>query len=148
LYTDGSCHTQRKNGAWASIIFVKGEKIILEGVATDTTHQRMELTAVIKALEYLQHNKLTDQRIMVYTDSQYVADLLKRKDRFIRMNYLTKDSKPIRNVELVKDLLKLMEKLPVYFTKVKAHQQESSTEDSRLNREVDLLVRKNMRNNE
>jgi ribonuclease HI len=134
LYTDGSCHTQNKNGAWACIIFIDREKIILQDVATNTTHQRMEITAALEGLRYLKDKNLPDKRIMVYTDSQYLTGLQKRKDRFISLNYLTKDQKPIRNVDLVKELISLLEKLPVSFTKVKAHQQENSTEESRLNR--------------
>jgi ribonuclease HI len=144
LYTDGSCHTQLKKGAWASIVLIRDEKIILEGIATNTTHQRMELTAVIKALRYLKDNNLTNEKIIVCTDSQYVADLLKRKERFIRLNYLTKNLKPIRNADLVKDLIELMEPLSIHFVKVKAHQ-KSLTIGTRFNREVDLLVRKKMR---
>lgn len=104
----------------------------------------MELTAVIKALRYLKDNNLTNEKIIVCTDSQYVADLLKRKERFIRLNYLTKNLKPIRNADLVKDLIELMEPLSIHFVKVKAHQ-KSLTIDTRFNREVDLLVRKKMR---
>jgi ribonuclease HI len=144
LYTDGSCHTQLKKGAWASIILIRDKKIILEGIATNTTHQRMELMAVIKALLYLKDNNLTNEKIIVCTDSQYVADLLKRKERFVRMDYSTKNSNPIQNVDLVKELIALMEPLFIHFTKVKAHQ-KSLTADSRYNREVDLLVRKKMR---
>lgn len=144
LYTDGSCHTQLKKGAWASIIFIHHQKIILEGIVTNTTHQRMELTAIIKSLIYLKDHNLTHEKITVCTDSRYVADLLKRKERFIRLNFLTKNLKPIRNADLVKDLIELMEPLSIDFVKVKAHQ-KSLTIDTRFNREVDLLVRKKMR---
>jgi ribonuclease HI len=125
-------------------MLIHDEKVILEGSATNTTHQRMELTAVIKALRYLKDNNLTHEKIIVCTDSQYVADLLKRKERFVRLNYLTKNLKPVRNADLVKELIGLMEPLSIHFAKVKAHR-KVLTIDSRYNREVDLLVRKKMR---
>ena len=41
-------------GAWAAVILVENEKKILTGIAENTTHQRMEITAVIEALNYVQ----------------------------------------------------------------------------------------------
>ena len=58
IYTDGSCHTQFLIGAWAAIIFISGEKIILSGIENYTTHNRMELMAVIKALEFIRAAQL------------------------------------------------------------------------------------------
>ena len=51
IYTDGSCNPEYKIGAWAVVLFVEDEKIVLSGTAEQTTHQRMELTAVIRAFE-------------------------------------------------------------------------------------------------
>ena len=64
IYTDGSCHTQHCIGAWASIVFIGNEKIILSGKEINTTHNRMELLAVINAVEYIQNNNpLINRRI-------------------------------------------------------------------------------------
>jgi ribonuclease HI len=144
IFTDGSCHTQLKTGGWASIILFQGEKIILEGDAENTTHQRMELTAVINSLEYLKSSKQIHEQINVYSDSQYVVDLLQRKERLASSNYLTKKLHPIRNVDLVKEVITFMGLQNIHFIKVKAHQRLSNME-TLLNREVDLLSRKKMR---
>ncbi len=53
IYTDGSCNPKIGIGAWATIIFINEGKITLEGSAKDTTHQRMELIAVIEAFSHV-----------------------------------------------------------------------------------------------
>ena len=56
IYTDGSCHTQKRIGAWVAIILTGTEKKVLSGIVQDTTHNRMELYAVIKGIEYIKNN--------------------------------------------------------------------------------------------
>ena len=56
IFTDGSCHTQLKIGAWVALIFVEDKKIILQKVMENTTHNRMELSAVISAVHYVTEN--------------------------------------------------------------------------------------------
>jgi ribonuclease HI len=144
IFTDGSCHAQLKTGGWASIVIIDDEKIVLEGTTLKTTHQRMELTAVLESLKYLARKGMSYQEISIYSDSQYVVDLLKRRKGLLLSNYLTKKSKPVRNTDLVKELLAFMSLPNIHFVKIKSHQKLSDLE-SRLNREVDVLSRKNMR---
>ena len=144
IFTDGSCHAQLKTGGWASIIIIDDEKIVLEGTTLKTTHQRMELTAVLESLKYLAQKGMIYQQISIYSDSQYVVDLLKRKNGLLLSNYLTKKSKPVRNTDLVKELIDFMSLSNIRFVKIRSHQKLSDPE-SRLNREVDVLSRKNMR---
>jgi ribonuclease HI len=144
IFTDGSCHTQSKVGGWASILFIESKKIILEGNAFETTHQRMELTAVLESLKYLVNRHKIQEQIFVYSDSQYVVDLLQRKERLMLSHYRTKKLKPIRNTDLVQELIGFMAYKNIRFLKIKSHQSLSNLE-SVLNREVDVLSRKNMR---
>ncbi|WP_276371976.1 RNase H family protein [Chryseolinea sp. H1M3-3] len=144
IFTDGSCHTQIKTGGWASIILHQGEKIILEGTCHKTTHQRMELTAVLESLKYLQLKNLIEEDICIYSDSQYVVDFLRRKEKLRLANFQTKKLKPIRNADLVHMLMAYIDYPNIQFQKIKSHQKLSSNE-SYLNREVDLLSKKNMR---
>lgn len=144
IFTDGSCHAQLKKGGWASIIFIDVEKKILEGTSFETTHQRMELIAVIESLKYLQTRNLLGYEIIIYSDSQYVVDLLKRKERLILSSFRTKKSRPIRNADLVQELIAFMHFDNIKFLKIKSHQKLSDKQTA-LNREVDLLSRKNMR---
>jgi ribonuclease HI len=144
IFTDGSCHTQLKKGGWASVLIIDTEKVVLEGHALKTTHQRMELTAVLESLKYLQEKNMIQRTILIYSDSQYVVDFTKRKERLALSNYQTKKLKPIRNTDLAQELIRFMDFPNIQFLKIKSHQSLSNIE-SVLNREVDLLSRKNMR---
>ena len=137
IYTDGSCHTQLVIGAWGAIVLVDDKKVVLSAVETDTTHNRMELLGVIRAVEYLEENNLAGNIIEVYSDSQYVVNLLSRKTRLKQNNFITKKGTPIQNSDLVQKLIQQIETHDINFTKVKAHQKDGDA----MNREVDILVR-------
>jgi ribonuclease HI len=139
VYTDGSYNPAYNVGAWASIIFIDDEKIIRKGIVENTTHQRMELQAIIDSLEFVQHQKRSNSSIIFYTDSQYAVHLQHRKEKIVERNYLTKSNNIIRNDDLLRRLLQLLDSADVIFVKVVAHQQKSSAEN--YNREVDKLVR-------
>ena len=143
IYTDGSCHTQLCAGAWVSIIFINEIKIILSGTELQTTHNRMELLAVIKALKYIQNKTQNLDLITVITDSQYVTGLQAREAKFIEQQYTTKKGNAISNADLVRSLLGLINMLPVTFIKIKAHQKK--TEVANYNIEADILSRNMVR---
>ena len=52
VYTDGSCDTQFLTGAWVCILLIGEERQQLSGLEMNTTHNRMELLAVIKGIEF------------------------------------------------------------------------------------------------
>ena len=143
IYTDGSCHTQQQLGAWSAIILVNDTKIILSGIETNTTHQRMELTAVISAIEYVQQHYKTSKNIQLNSDSQYVIGLISRADKLAAKNYQTKKGNEIANENLVKKWLFLNSLYIIECIKIKAHQQLSET--TKYNIEVDKLSRKLVR---
>ena len=143
IYTDGSCHTKTKIGAWAAIIFFENQKKTISGVSKDTTNNQMELTAVIKSIEYLIEHKLTDQNIKFYTDSQYVVKLPQRAHKLELTNYITKKGNELPNTDLIKRLVSLLKLFKVDFVKVKAHQKSGNLPN--YNREVDKLCRKIVR---
>lgn len=142
-YTDGSCNTKLKVGAWAAIIFVDDKEIVLTNTAINTTNQRMELAAVLNVLDYLKNNKHDNSRIVIYTDSQYVAGVEGRIEKFKLQDYKTKKGEPIRNDDLVRELVYFIENMNIDFIKVKAHQKETETKN--YNRVVDKLCRKLVR---
>lgn len=147
IFTDGSCHTSLKKGGWAAILFIDSEKILLQGSASDTTHQRMELAAVIESLLYLQPKGLINNPITIYSDSQYVIGLISRKEKLHKANYKTRKSKLIRNADLVQAIIPYLNLPNVRFVKIKSHQ-KFSDDTSALNREVDILSRAKMRTHE
>ena len=143
IYTDGSCHTQLKIGAWAAVILVDGKKKILTGKAENTTHNRMELTAVIDALMYVQNNYGVTREIKIISDSQYVIGLTAREQKLSANDFITKKGKPVQNADLVKQLLLLLNKMNVTLEKIKAHQQKTGVDE--YNIELDKLSRKLVR---
>ena len=53
IYTDGACRGNPGPGGWAAIILIDGEEKVLQGAESQTTNNRMELTAAIMALREL-----------------------------------------------------------------------------------------------
>lgn len=71
IWTDGGCEPNPGFGGWAAVIIGDdGDKAEMFGHASNTTNQRMELTAPIAALELMP----TDIPIVVHSDSKYVVD--------------------------------------------------------------------------
>ena len=66
IYTDGSCLNNPGNGGWAAIININDEIKKISGSVKDTTNNKMELMAPIKALQEIKEK----QPIEIYTDSQ------------------------------------------------------------------------------
>ena len=142
IYTDGSCHTATKAGAWAAILFLENEKKDLSGLVLNTTHNRMELLAVIEAVSFIIEKNI-QSKIVIYTDSQYVTRLPERKVIFSKNNYLSSKGTEIRNKDLVEKLIHYIQTYDITFVKVKAHQKKTSTVNP--NREVDKMARKILR---
>lgn len=142
IYTDGSCHSQSRTGAWAAIILAEDGKTILQEVVHNTTHNRMELTAVIKSIEFAV-DKYPESDLEITTDSQYVVNLPYRKDHLNARSFITKKGNVLNNSDLLKKLFGLLETNSISFIKVKAHQKPTEIEN--LNREVDMICRKLMR---
>ena len=143
IYTDGSCSPQTGQGAWVAILFTGTEKVTLSATVPNTTHQRMELSAVIKGITYALHNFKTIQSLHIYSDSQYVTGLISRQAKLSHANFLTNKGTPIRNAELVQQLYLLSTQIQLIFTKVKAHQKPGI--DPNYNIHADKLVRKILR---
>lgn len=144
IYTDGSCHTQHKVGAWAAIILVDNNEILLDGHELNTTHNRMELLSVITALEYIEEQKLPFSKTTVKSDSQYVIKIKERKEKLKQANFITKKGKEIQNKDLVIRLIKFIETIELEFIKVKAHQKKTNIRN--YNIDVDKTSRKIVRN--
>ncbi|MGH8401821.1 MAG: RNase H family protein, partial [Gammaproteobacteria bacterium] len=68
IYTDGACRGNPGPGGWAAVLRVKGQAKTLQGAEAETTNNRMELTAAVRALDALKQ----PSRVTLYTDSEYV----------------------------------------------------------------------------
>jgi len=123
IYTDGSCHTQKRFGAWVAIILFDRREIVLQGSETNTTHHRMELLAVINAIEYVYNNISGKIVIQIFTDSQYVVGLPGREHKLLTAEFTTKSGKHLQHADLVKSFYQLLKMHSILLNKVKAHQQ-------------------------
>ena len=141
IYTDGSSHTQKLIGAWAAIIYYNKTKIIIKQVVVNTNHNRMEMQAVIQAIKFVDTNYSTNIPIIINSDSQYVVNLVDRKEKLKKNEFITKKGNPVKNLDLVIALIDQIETHEITFNKIKAHVKDGDIK----NREVDLLVRKLMR---
>jgi ribonuclease HI len=143
VYTDGSCHTQLKVGAWVAIVLAGNEKHTISGTVTDTTNNAMELTAVIKAIEYIREKHPGINSVEMVADSQYVIGLTARREKLIAVDFTSKKGKELPNTALVKQFLNHTQSGNIQFIKIKAHQKTS--ELTIYNIEADKLARKLVR---
>ena len=131
IYTDGACSGNPGKGGWAAIIINAGKEKIISGFELSTTNNRMELTAVIKALEVS-----GDHHITIYTDSKYVKDGIEGWIKNWKKNgWKTANKKEVSNKALWTELDLLNNEFEISWNWVKAH----STDE--LNNQVDLLAK-------
>ncbi len=141
IYTDGSSHTQKLIGAWAAIIYYNDTKIIIKQVVVNTNHNRMEMQAVIQAIKFVDTNYSTNIPIIINSDSQYVVNLVDRKEKLKKNEFMTRKGNTVKKLDLFITLIDQIETHEITFNKIKAHVKDGDIK----NREVDLLVRKLMR---
>jgi len=123
IFTDGACSGNPGPGGWAYIIADDNNKFIEEkfGAEKNTTNNRMELLAVISALESLSVSK-PEGKIRVFTDSQYVQKgmCVWIKDWKAR-NWKTAGKDPVKNQDLWQRLDNLVQGLQITWHWVKGH---------------------------
>lgn len=119
IYTDGACSGNPGPGGWGAILDYKGKRKELSGGEAQTTNNRMELTAVIEALNALKE----PCNVTVITDSKYVSDgiTLGWAAGWKKNNWRKKDKKPALNPDLWDTLLSLCEEHTVTFNWIKGH---------------------------
>lgn len=119
IYTDGACSGNPGPGGWGAILEWNGVEKELSGGENPTTNNRMELLAVISALEKLNQSCVVE----LYSDSKYVIDSLTKGwlDSWIKNGWRKADKKPVLNVDLWERLLPLLSKHEVHYHWVKGH---------------------------
>jgi ribonuclease HI len=101
IYTDGACRGNPGPGGWAAVLSAGGREKEISGAQLQTTNNRMELQAVIEALQALK--KPVDVRL--YTDSQYVRrGILEWLPQWKARGWKTADNKPVKNQDLWQQL--------------------------------------------
>ena len=118
IYTDGACRGNPGPGGWGALLSCGEREMELSGAETLTTNNRMELTAVIRALEALK--RASDVRI--YTDSEYVRrGITEWVKNWKARGWKTADRKPVKNQDLWEQLDALAASHKIEWRWVKGH---------------------------
>ncbi len=132
LYTDGACSGNPGKGGWGAILMYNDAKKEISGGESQTTNNRMELTAVIKGLEALKEECNVD----IYSDSAYVVNAFLQDWITNWQNNGWKSKKGmVLNIDLWQRLIELTKKHNVTWHKVKGHA------DNEFNNRCDALAR-------
>lgn len=132
IWTDGSCLGNPGPGGWGFIATDGVNVAERSGGEKDTTNNRMELMAVIRALSAAhRHNE-----IELHVDSKYVKEGMESwMHNWKRNNWRTRTNKPVKNQDLWQQLDKLAQNIKIHWVWVKGHAGEE------FNERVDTLAR-------
>lgn len=119
IYTDGACSGNPGPGGWGCVLLYGEHRKEMSGGEKETTNNRMELMAAIRALETLK----APCRVDLYSDSAYLVNAFEQGwlSNWVRRNWIKSDKKPVENVDLWKRILALVSIHEVVFHKVKGH---------------------------
>jgi ribonuclease HI len=97
VFSDGACSGNPGPGGWGAILRYREVEKELSGYAPDTTNNRMEMTAVLEALQTLKESC----RLTIYTDSRYLRDgITKWIVGWKRNGWKTASKEPVKNRDL------------------------------------------------
>ena len=135
IYTDGACDPNPGPGGWAALIFFKSRRKEISGSVKESTNNRMELTAAIKALETLNR----ECEIDFYTDSEYLKRGITEWLEIWRARNWRRKGGALKNVDLWQTLEKLIAQHAIDWHWIRGHA------GNRHNQRVDYLARKAIR---
>lgn len=140
IYTDGACSGNPGVGGWGAVLMFNGHEKRISGAEKETTNNRMELFAVISALECLKE----PCEVTVYSDSAYTVNGFSNGWVYDweKSGWRKADRKPVLNVDLWQRLLELTKTHKVKFVKVKGHA------DNEYNNICDKLATDAIKNNQ
>ena len=119
IYTDGACKGNPGRGGWGAVLVYNGREKELSGGEKETTNNRMELTAAIKALSMLRE----PCEVTLTSDSKYLIDAITKKWVYSwkAKNWKKSDGSKALNIDLWEELPPLLETHKVTFVWVKGH---------------------------
>ncbi len=138
IFTDGACRGNPGPGGWGVVLRLGDREKELWGGEAETTNNRMELTAAIRALAALKR----PVHARIHTDSQYVLNGIKSWIHAWKKNgWRTSDKKPVKNAELWRELDELASQHRLEWVWVKGHTGHPDNEraDALANRGIDEL---------
>ncbi|MFP5418604.1 MAG: ribonuclease HI [Gammaproteobacteria bacterium] len=118
IYSDGACKGNPGTGGWGALLVSNAHSKEICGGEANTTNNRMEMMAVIRALESLKRPSTVE----VHTDSQYVQKGISEwMAGWKRRNWRTADGKPVKNQDLWLQLDALSQLHTIQWKWVKGH---------------------------
>ena len=138
IYADGACRGNPGPGGWGALLRTRGRERELFGSEPATTNNRMELVAVIRALEALRRRCA----VRVYTDSQYVQKGISEWIRdWKRRGWRTAAKQPVKNADLWHQLDALAQGHDIEWHWVRGHAGHAENEraDALANRAIDAM---------
>lgn len=139
VYADGACRGNPGPGGWGVLLRTRGRERELWGGEPATTNNRMELLAVIRALETLRRRCA----VRVYTDSQYVQKGISEWIRdWKRRGWRTASKSPVKNLDLWQRLDELAQGHEIEWLWVRGHAGHEGNEraDALANRAIDEMA--------
>ena len=125
IFTDGACKGNPGPGGWGALLRKGTTEKELSGSEADTTNNRMEMTAAIRALAALKRECTVD----LYTDSKYLIDgITKWLPGWQKRGWKTADKKPVKNEDLWRELAALNTKHRITWHWVKGHSGHAENE--------------------
>ena len=138
IFTDGACKGNPGDGGWGAIIRINNHEELIWGGEKETTNNRMEMMAAIKALEYLKESSA----LTLTTDSGYVKDgITKWLQNWKKNDWKTAAKKPVKNKDLWQELDVQSSRHTISWKWVKGHSghRENEIADMLANRGVEEL---------
>lgn len=119
IYTDGACSGNPGPGGWGAVLIYKGTEKEISGGEAQTTNNRMELTAVISALQCLKEPCC----VHLYSDSKYVIEALEKgwAEGWRKKGWIKSNKEKALNPDLWEILLNLVSQHEMKYTWVKGH---------------------------
>lgn len=118
IFTDGACKGNPGPGGWGALLRMGRHEKELSGNEPDTTNNRMEMTAVIRALKAL----IEPCEVIIHSDSRYVIDgMTKWIDGWQKRGWINASKKPVRNADLWHDLIEVAAPHRITWQWVKGH---------------------------
>jgi len=138
IYTDGACRGNPGPGGWGAVLMCEGKVKKIYGGEKETTNNRMELTAAIKALQALKKSS----QVVLTTDSQYVKNgITEWLKNWKKNGWKTANKKLVKNIELWQVLDEEVSKHNIQWKWIKGHagHQYNELADQLANRAIDEM---------
>ena len=139
IFTDGACRGNPGPGGWGALLRYNSTEKELSGAEAETTNNRMEMSAVIGALETLTR----PCKVSITTDSKYVMQgITEWIENWKKRGWKTASRKPVKNVDLWQNLDELVQKHEISWHWVKGHSGHIENErvDEIANQAIDAML--------